>query len=40
MEPSPQELNGMTTIAAVCKWVGMGEDLQAALCEHMGIVAG
>ena len=39
MEPTAAELNGLTTIAAVCKWVQMGDDLQAALCEHMGIDA-
>ena len=27
------------TIAAVCRWVGVGEDLQKALCDGKGDVA-
>ena len=37
MEPSAGELSGLTAVAAVCNWVRMGEDLQKALCEYMGI---
>ena len=37
MEPSAQEFEGLTTVAAVCQWVRVPGDLQKALCEHMGI---
>ena len=37
MEPSAGELGGLTTVAAVCNWVKMDEELQKALFEHMGI---
>ena len=37
MEPTPQEFEGLTTVAAVCQWVKMPGDLQKALCEHVGV---
>ena len=37
MEPASGELAALTTVKAVCEWVKMKEDLQAALFDYMGI---
>ena len=37
MDPTGPELAALTTIHAVCEWVGMDGALEAAFCEHLGL---